>query len=70
MPTDPNTVDRITQGQWYLHRTEFDRAWADARGDGIVIADCDAGYQTDHWELDENFIYSLEGGFCRPRRPP
>jgi len=63
MPTDPNTDDEVIQGQWYLHRTEFDRAWADACGDGVVIADCDAGFQTDHWELNENFLYQLREDF-------
>ncbi|MAE68881.1 MAG: hypothetical protein CME06_00270 [Gemmatimonadetes bacterium] len=64
IPTDPNAVDRISQGQWYLFRTEHDRAWADACGDGVVIADCDAGYQTDHWELDDNFIVSFREDFA------
>jgi len=63
MPTDPNTVNRVSQGQWYLHRTEFDRTWRFACGDGIVIADCDAGYQTDHWELNGNFLYDLREDF-------
>ncbi len=64
MPTDPSALDRIVQGQWYLFRTEHDRAWADACGDGVVIADCDAGFQTDHWELDDNFIVSLREDFA------
>jgi len=63
-PTDPKAIDRIAEGQWYLFRTEHDRAWADACGEGVVIADCDAGYETGHWELDDNFLYDLREDFA------
>lgn len=40
--------------QWYLFRCRVDRAWQHASGQGVVIADVDAGFVLEHHDLAPN----------------
>lgn len=40
--------------QWYLFRCKVDQAWQSATGDGVVIADVDAGFFLQHQDLVPN----------------
>jgi subtilisin family serine protease len=39
------------ENQWYIFRCGINRAWRMATGQGVVVADIDYGYFTDHVEL-------------------
>lgn len=40
--------------QWYIFRCGVDQAWNSASGNGVVIADVDAGFYLDHEDLVAN----------------
>jgi len=63
IPTDPliGTSDQEASDpatglkfQWYVYRCGVDRAWARVSGQGVVIADVDAGFRLDHQDLAPN----------------
>jgi hypothetical protein len=51
LASDPNTGFEF---QWYVFRCGVERAWAGATGQGVVIADVDAGFFLDHQDLVAN----------------
>src|SRR5271166_3514356 len=48
LASDPVTAIEF---QWYLFRCAVDRAWARSTGNGVVIADVDAGFFPQHQDL-------------------
>ena len=63
VPSDPKAIDQVNNGQWYIFRTKVNEAWTLANGSGITIADCDAGFDTNHFELNDNFDISQRYDF-------
>ena len=63
LPTDPLIGGNDQLGsdaatglefQWYLFCSGADRAWARVSGNGVIIADVDLGFFTDHQDLAPN----------------
>ncbi|RME54151.1 MAG: hypothetical protein D6795_04550, partial [Deltaproteobacteria bacterium] len=65
-PDDPQAIDAVTSGQWYLFRTKVSEAWKVSDGSNVVIADCDAGFELTHSDLSGNFLPELQEDFGNP----
>ncbi len=49
--TDPDFEDA-----WWQKQLDVEKAWGLATGDGVTIADCDAGYYVSESDLNENLL--------------
>lgn len=60
--TQPNSTaeqwvgDPELAGQWWLKELNVPEAWPLTTGNGVVIADCDAGYHHDEPDLKDNML--------------
>ncbi|MCB0420393.1 MAG: S8 family serine peptidase [Bdellovibrionales bacterium] len=48
--------DPDAAGQWWLDKLNIPQAWSYASGEGIVIADCDAGYHHQESDIAGNLL--------------
>jgi subtilisin family serine protease/PKD repeat protein len=68
VPVEPRIGTQVTD-QWYLIRTKVPGAWLNADGTGVVIADCDAGFNLSHYELDGNYDLAQRYDFADRHNP-
>ncbi len=61
---DPEIKD-----QWWIERLGVKRAWPMATGEGVTIADCDAGFYHDEPDLLPNMLVDLRKDFSDLDRP-
>lgn len=53
---EPWAGDPALKGQWWIDDLQVPAAWSLATGQGVVVADCDAGYYHDEPDLKDNML--------------
>ncbi len=61
---DPQLV-----GQYWFDNLHVEKAWGIATGNGVTIADCDAGFHTEESDIHDNLLMSLAHDFSDKVNP-
>lgn len=56
VPPPAFVADPSMNGQWWIERTGVPAAWKMASGQGVTLADCDAGYYHDESDIHTNLL--------------
>lgn len=68
---DPPVVlaDPELEGQWWIEKLRVPEAWDVATGEGVIIADCDAGYFHHLDDLHDNLFLDRAKDLANPDEP-
>jgi len=65
----PPTPDPELAGQWWFDNLHVQKAWSVATGNGVTIADCDAGFHIEESDIRGNLLLDLAHDFSDKTHP-